>query len=153
MRCPTCGSSDIYVLDSRAVAKSNSIRRRRECAECHLRFTTYEFININPAWVVKSDGSREEFSREKMIKSMQIPCAKRSVAIEDIEKIADAIELSIDAANRKEISSKEIGEMVMKHLKELDKVAYIRFASVYREFKDVTEFKTEIEDLESNDAT
>lgn len=147
MRCPSCGSPDIRVIDSRAVSKSNAIRRRRECSKCLYRFTTYEFVTSSRIIVQKTDGSQEEFSREKLIRSIQLPCTKRPVSTQAIELIADEIENNLENNNRKEISSKEIGEMVMNRLKKLDHIAYIRFASVYREFKDVTEFKTEVEGL------
>ena len=148
MKCPKCQSADLSVIDSRAITKRNGIRRRRECLNCGYRFTSYEYVNMNPLLIVKSNGNREEFNREKLLRSIQAPCVKRPVSLEKMEEIADLIELKLNNMGLAEILSSTIGEDVMEHLKRVDKVAYIRFASIYREFQDVTEFKDEIAILE-----
>lgn len=144
MKCPNCGSPDSHVLDSRHVEEGNSIRRRRECAECKRRFTTYEAIETLPIMVVKKDGSREFFDRHKLETGILRACQKRPV---DVENIVSAIEKEIQNSLVAEIPSVEIGEMVMEKLRAVDAVSYVRFASVYREFKDVDTFLYEINEM------
>lgn len=141
MKCPNCGSSDSHVLDSRHVEEGNSIRRRRECVGCGRRFTTYEAIETIPLMVVKKDGSREFFDRHKLATGVLRACQKRPV---DVEALVSSIEKDLQNSLVAEIPSVEIGEMVMDRLRELDAVSYVRFASVYREFKDVDTFLSEI---------
>lgn len=150
MICPKCGSSEHSVVDSRAIVKTNGIRRRRECVKCGVRFTTYEYQSLSPILVIKSNGTREEFNREKLIRSIQAPCVKRPVSIKKIEETAEEIEKYISSIAEAEVASSVIGEAVISRLRDIDKVAYIRFASIYREFQDVTEFREEIESLEKN---
>jgi len=147
MRCPFCGYKETNVIDSRESSDGMIVRRRRECPKCKKRFTTYERIETNII-VIKKDGRRESFDRQKIMNGIVKACEKRSISIEKIEKIVDDIE-SILRLKGKEISSKEIGKIVMRKLKKLDKVAYIRFASVYKEFKDVEDFKKEFLKLKS----
>ena len=144
MKCPFCGKDDTKVIDTRAMDDNTVIRRRRFCEGCNERFTTYEKIDSIPLTVVKSDNTRETFDRNKLIKGILISCSKRPVAREQIEDLANDIENSILNSAKKEVASKEIGEMVMERLKDTDEVAYVRFASVYREFKDVNTFIDEI---------
>lgn len=141
MKCPSCGFLDSKVLDSRPVEENNSIRRRRECLRCQSRFTTYEIVDVFQPIVVKKDGSKEYFDRNKLLSGLLSACRKRPV---DAEQIAAEVEAEIGNSLRQEISTREIGEMAMRKLKERDEVAYIRFASVYREFKDVESFMTEL---------
>ena len=148
MKCPKCGLTELSVLDSRAIQKSNGIRRRRECLNCGTRFTTYEYVSLGQVLVVKRDGNREEFNREKLLRSIQAPCVKRPVARKTIEETAELIEKQISAMGEAEVPSSVIGEAVMTQLLTMDKVAYIRYASIYREFKDVTEFRDEIDSIE-----
>jgi transcriptional repressor NrdR len=145
MLCPYCTDSDSKVIDSRDAG--DGIRRRRECLRCGLRFTTYEYVQSRVMQVVKSDERREEFNREKLWASLTKACAKRPLAIGTIEKVVADIESNLANSGRAEISSRIIGEMVMERLKDLDRVAYIRFASVYRAFRDIESFKEEIEAL------
>ena len=144
MKCPSCGSDDIKVVDSRPVDENNSIRRRRECLTCHNRFTTYEVIDAFQPVVVKKDGTKELFDKNKLLSGLLKACQKRPVKAEDI--VAD-IEAELHATMKSEITTKEIGEMVMDKLKEHDAVAYVRFASVYREFRDIETFLTELTEL------
>ena len=143
MRCPYCGDQESKVVDSRH-SEDNAIRRRRECIRCQRRFTTYEIVEILPITVVKRDGSRQSFDRNKIYNSMLRAFDKRKVNSDDLERIAAEIEQSIQNSLEREISSDRIGEMVMERLKPLDEVAYIRFASVYRRFQDVNSFMREI---------
>jgi len=145
MRCPYCGSKATKVTDKRDSSEEGITRRRRECLKCKRRFTTYERPEIELT-VIKKDGRREEYNREKLITGIKKACEKRPISIEKIEKIADEIEEKLRKKGR-EVESRFIGEMVTKALKKLDKVAYIRFASVYREFKDVEDFKKEIKEV------
>ena len=145
MLCPYCTNQDSKVIDSRDAG--DGIRRRRECLRCGLRFTTYEYVQSRALQVLKSDERREEFSRDKLWASLTKACAKRPLAVGTIEKVVADIELNLVSSGRAEISSRIIGEMVMERLKELDRVAYIRFASVYRDFRDIESFKEEIEAL------
>ncbi|MCS7233677.1 MAG: transcriptional regulator NrdR [Synergistetes bacterium] len=147
MKCPFCGEPESKVIDSRPVEDGSVIRRRRECLKCTKRFTTYERIESHSILVIKKDGRREMFDREKIIRGLLKACEKRPVSREKIEEIADGIEAELRSEGRKEITSKEIGERVIEALKELDKVAYVRFASVYREFTDLTHFIKELENL------
>ena len=144
MRCPSCSSPDSKVIDSRPVEENNSIRRRRECLSCQTRFTTYEFIDVFQPVVLKKDGSKEYFDRNKLMSGLMKACQKRPV---DAEALAAEIEAEIHNSLRKEITSKELGEIAMEKLRKLDAVAYVRFASVHREFKDVETFMRELEGL------
>lgn len=141
MKCPNCGFSDSRVLDSRPTEEGNSIRRRRECSECGKRFTTYEVIETTPITVIKKDGSREYFDRNKLHTGIMHACQKRPV---DVGVLVSTIEKELQNALVTEIATEKIGEMVMDHLRELDAVSYVRFASVYREFKDADTFLEEI---------
>lgn len=148
MRCPACSSADSKVIDSRPVEENNSIRRRRECLECHTRFTTYEIIDtLNPI-VIKKDGSRELFDKNKLLSGLLKACQKRPV---DAKVLADEIEATVQATMKSEVSSHRIGELAMEKLKALDGVAYVRYASVHREFKDVDTFVREITELKEGD--
>jgi transcriptional repressor NrdR len=147
MRCPYCGHPEDRVVDSREAQEGQATRRRRECAACERRFTTYERIEeILPA-VVKKDGRREPFDRRKIVEGLTRACQKRPVAAEQIEELVTAVERSLQELGEKEILSHEIGERVMERLRTLDAVAYVRFASVYRDFRDVGEFMNELQDL------
>ena len=147
MKCIYCGFEESKVLDSRSTDETNSIRRRRECLHCGRRFTTYETIETTPILVVKNDGSRQPFDRTKLINGMIKACEKRPVSLSQIEAVALEIEKNLQNNLRQEVKSSELGEMVMKALKDLDEVAYVRFASVYRQFKDITSFKKLLEDM------
>jgi transcriptional repressor NrdR len=144
MKCPFCGHLEDKVIDSRAAGPGDVIRRRRECESCSRRFTTYERVEDVLPTVVKKDGRREPFDRQKLIKGLRIACNKRPVSMERIEELADAIEHEAQELESREISASELGERVMHHLRELDAVAYVRFASVYRSFRDIDEFLTEL---------
>ena len=147
MRCTYCGFLESKVIDSRESKKGISIRRRRECLSCKRRFTTYEKIEEIPYMVVKKDGTRQPFDTQKLLRGMMKACEKRPIQISQLEEIIEEIESLLQERPDKEIGVAEIGELVMDRLKELDKVAYVRFASVYREFGDVAEFRRELEDL------
>ncbi|CCZ56237.1 transcriptional repressor NrdR [Clostridium sp. CAG:1219] len=147
MNCPKCGYYESKVVDSRNVDEYNSIRRRRECLKCRNRFTTYEKIEYTPIIVIKKNGIREQFDRDKVIKGMIRACQKRPVTLEQIEKIAEEIEFELNNSLEKEIESSKIGDIVIEKLKQIDKISYVRFASVYREFKDINEFKKELNKL------
>lgn len=144
MKCPFCNNEDTKVIDTRAMEDNLAIRRRRFCEKCNERFTTYERIDIIPLSVVKSDNTRETFDRDKLLKGILMSCNKRPVSMEQIEAVVTEIETTIVNSMRKEITSKEIGEMVMDKLKSIDDVAYVRFASVYRKFKDIDSFMQEL---------
>ncbi|MBQ5350189.1 MAG: transcriptional repressor NrdR [Oscillospiraceae bacterium] len=144
MKCPFCGYTESRVIDSRPAEEGASIRRRRECLACQRRFTTYEVMERLPLVVIKRDGSRQTFDKNKLIGSMLKACEKRSVALGDLEKIADEIEQELQNELEREIPTSEIGEMVMRRLQNLDQVAYVRFASVYRQFKDINTFMEEL---------
>ncbi|MDO8683139.1 MAG: transcriptional regulator NrdR [Armatimonadota bacterium] len=148
MKCPFCGFQEDRVLDSRSVREGESIKRRRECLNCGRRFTTYEEIEEMRILVVKKDQRREPFERGKLLRGMLAACEKRPVSAETLESVADEIERSIYNSGQREITSAEIGEMVMERLSKLDRVAFVRFASVYREFEDVTQFKEIIDVLD-----
>jgi transcriptional repressor NrdR len=145
MKCPYCGKIDNKVIDSRLSKDGRMIRRRRECIECERRFTTYEKLEEVLPMVVKKDGRREPFNREKIISGIRLACQKRPISITKIEEFVDALELHFQELGKKEIESKEIGERVINELKAWDEVAYVRFASVYRQFKDLNEFMAELE--------
>lgn len=145
MKCPYCDFQDSKVIDSRSI--NGGVRRRRECLHCKSRFTTHERLQANSFLVLKKDGRREEFSRDKLIKGIHKACTKRSIASETIERMVDRIESELHRAGKIEINSTKIGGLVMDHLKELDRIAYIRFASVYRQFADVEHFKQEVDAL------
>lgn len=147
MKCPFCGYTESKVIDSRPAEGYTMIRRRRECLSCQKRFTTYESIERMPLVVVKRDGLRQSFDRVKLINGMVRACEKRPVPLEKLESIADEIEQELQGKLDREISTVEIGEMVMKRLKEVDEVAYVRFASVYRSFKDINTFMEELSKL------
>lgn len=144
MKCPYCGNPDTRVIDSRPAEDKSSIRRRRSCDECGKRFTTYEKVETIPLIVIKKDNNREQYERAKIENGVLSACYKRPVPAQEIQKTIDAIELEIFNREEKEIPSSEIGEIVMNKLKDLDPVAYVRFASVYREFKDVNTFMDEL---------
>ena len=144
MKCPFCGHSESRVIDSRPAEEGASIRRRRECLACQRRFTTYEFMERLPLVVIKRDGSRQTFDKSKLVNSMLKSCEKRSVALDDLESIAVDIEQELQNALEREIRTADIGELVMRRLKDLDEVAYVRFASVYRQFKDIGTFMDEL---------
>ena len=144
MKCPFCGHPEDKVIDSRAAEKGDVIRRRRECESCTRRFTTYERVEDVLPTVVKKDGRREPFDRQKLVRGLRIACNKRPVSIERIEQAADAIEREAQESERREITASELGDRVMNHLRELDEVAYVRFASVYRSFRDIDQFLTEL---------
>ncbi|MEW5901814.1 MAG: transcriptional regulator NrdR [Acidobacteriota bacterium] len=147
MKCPFCSHPESKVIDSRASKKGLSIRRRRECIACKKRFTTYEKIEEIPYMVVKKDGSRQPFDGQKLLRGLLKACEKRPIPVRKLEEIVEEIENKVQERPEKEIKASEIGLFVMDRLKALDKVAYVRFASVYREFKDVLEFKQELETL------
>ena len=150
MKCMFCGFTESKVLDSRPTDEGNSIRRRRECLKCGKRFTTYEMIETVPILVVKNDGTRQEFDASKIKSGVVKSCEKRPVAMHDIDALVNTLEKQISNSLVQEISSRKIGEMVMKLLKDLDQIAYIRFASVYRQFRDVTELADFIKDEKMN---
>ena len=150
MKCPRCGCSESKVIDSRSTEEGSSIRRRRECLQCAQRFTTFETIEQLPLVVIKRDGSRQSFDKNKLVNSMLKSCEKRSVKLEQLEQIADDIEQSLQSGLDREVSTSVIGELVMDRLKELDEVAYVRFASVYRSFKDINSFMEELKRLMEN---
>lgn len=147
MKCPFCGEIDNKVIDSRLGKDGNVIRRRRECLVCTRRFTTYEHIEDIPVMIIKKDGRRENFSREKVRSGLQKACQKRDISVNVIEDFLDELERDLRESGEKEISSRRIGERIMSKLNEIDAVAYVRFASVYREFKDVNDFVEELKSL------
>jgi len=147
MKCPFCSHADSKVIDSRESRRDLSIRRRRECIACKKRFTTYEKIEVIPYMVVKKDGSRQPFDGQKILRGLLKACEKRPIPVAKLEEIVEEIETKVQERPDKEIKVAEIGLFVMDKLRALDKVAYVRFASVYREFKDVLEFKQELETL------
>jgi transcriptional repressor NrdR len=147
MKCPFCGHLGDKVVDSRESKEGEVIRRRRECLGCGRRFTSYERIDEIPYMVIKKDGSRERFERQKLISGLLKACEKRPVSMASIEKVADRVEGALQDKPEKEISTEEIGAFVMNELRRLDKVAYVRFASVYRHFRDINEFMSELKDL------
>lgn len=147
MKCPFCSFEDTKVIDSRLGKEGNNIRRRRECVECGRRFTTYERVEETLPLVVKKDGRREAFDRHKIIAGMQRACEKRPVSIDTIVKVVDRLELTLQEGGEKEVDSSRIGTAVMEALHQIDEVAYVRFASVYRQFKDINEFMDELKEI------
>ena len=147
MKCPYCGHLESKVVDSRPSDEGASIRRRRECLECHRRFTTYETMESLPLMVVKKDGSRQSFDKSKLLNGMIRACEKRPVSFNTLESIANEIEQTLQNEMDREIPSARIGELVMDRLKKVDEVAYVRFASVYRQFKDISTFMAELNKL------
>ncbi len=153
MKCPYCGFAQDRVVDSRESKEAESIRRRRECERCNKRFTTYERIDEIPYMVVKKDGRRERFDRQKVLRGLLQACQKRKVSSAQLERIVDETEAFVVDSPERERSTSAVGELIMDRLKTMDTVAYIRFASVYRDFKDVREFKAELEELLSGKDT
>jgi transcriptional repressor NrdR len=147
MKCPFCGHEENKVVDSRSVQDGRAVRRRRECLECSERFTTYEYIEAVTMTVIKSDDRHEPFDRQKITRGIKMACNKRPVSPKKIEAIASEIESRLQELSRNEVSSQYVGELVMEKLKEVDEVAYVRFASVYRKFADKTEFLEELKKL------
>ncbi len=147
MRCPFCDHSESKVIDSRETKNGMRIRRRRECLSCERRFTTYEKIEEIPYMVVKKDGRRQQFDRNKLLRGLLKACEKRPVPVSKLEELVEEIESKLQDKPEKEMNAAEIGQFIMRRLKALDKVAHVRFASVYREFKDVVEFKEVLEKL------
>ena len=147
MHCPFCNHEETKVIDSRLAGEGHQIRRRRECLECGKRFTSYERIDEIPYMVVKKDGTRERFERQKLVAGLLKACEKRPVSVAALESVADRVEATLQERPEKEIATVDIGQFVMEELKRLDKVAYVRFASVYRHFRDINEFANELKDL------
>ena len=147
MKCPFCGFEESKVIDSRPTDEGQRIRRRRECLECAKRFTTYEVIESLPIIVIKKDKSRETFNRNKLMTGLLRACEKRPVSIDMLDNLIDEIEVIIQNSLDREVSSEKIGELVMEKLKKVDEVAYVRFASVYRQFKDINTFMSELSKL------
>jgi transcriptional repressor NrdR len=147
MHCPFCGTHETKVVDSRLVAEGQQIRRRRECISCHERFTTYEAAELLMPRVIKNDGTRQPFDEDKLRAGIQRALEKRPVSIEEIEACITRIKQCLRATGERELPSREVGEVVMAELRKLDQVAYVRFASVYRSFQDINEFREEIERL------
>lgn len=150
MHCPFCSAEDTKVIDSRLVAEGGQVRRRRECLSCRERFTTYETAELLMPRVIKSDGSREPFDEQKLRAGLQRALEKRPVSIEEVEGAITQIKQGLQATGERELPSREIGERVMEKLHELDQVAYVRFASVYRSFQDISEFRAELDRLEGS---
>ena len=151
MRCMYCGYTDSKVVDSRSTDDGSSIRRRRECLKCGKRFTTYEIIESLPIIVIKKDKSRETFNRDKLMTGLLRACEKRPVSIDTLDNMIDEIETTLQNSLDREVSSEKIGQLVMEKLKKIDEVAYVRFASVYRQFKDINTFMRELNKLLSSD--
>ncbi|MDD4495302.1 MAG: transcriptional regulator NrdR [Eubacteriales bacterium] len=147
MKCPFCGHEDDRVIDSRPTEEGTSIRRRRECTGCQKRFTTYEKVESIPLMIIKKDSTRQQFNRDKLLNGILRACEKRPISINEIEKLVDEIELELQNSLQREVTSKDLGEIVMGKLKKLDDVAYVRFASVYRQFKDINTFLDELNTL------
>ncbi len=147
MRCPYCSELENKVIDSRMAKEGNTVRRRRQCLACNTRFTTYERVERLPLVLIKKDNRREPFNREKILKGMQRACQKRNISINTLELFIDNLERELQELGEKEVPASIVGERVMRKLHELDDVAYVRFASVYREFKDINDFMSELKDL------
>lgn len=147
MNCPVCGHEEDKVVDSRPAQDGRAIRRRRECLKCSERYTTYEYIEQGTLTILKSDGRREPFDRHKLLYGIKLACNKRPIALKEIQAMVDAIEANLGKRSKNEATSREVGEMVMTHLRSTDEIAYVRFASVYRNFKDKTEFLEEMKKL------
>lgn len=147
MKCPYCGDENTRVIDSRPAEDGDSIRRRRQCDACNKRFTTYEKVETIPVFVIKKDNTREPYDRSKIEKGIMLSVRKRSIPLDEITKVIDDIENTIFNMDTKEVPSSVIGELIMDHLQKLDQVAYVRFASVYREFQDVNTFMAELQKI------
>ena len=147
MKCPFCLHDEDKVIDSRSSNEGKSVRRRRECTKCKKRFTTYEYVEEVPLMVIKKDGRRESFDRNKIISGILKACEKRPVSMEKVEAVVDRVEKELQKSFDKEVKAQAVGELVMEHLHKLDEVAYVRFASVYRQFKDINQFMAELKDL------
>ena len=147
MKCPFCSHTEDKVIDSRSSNEDKSVRRRRECLKCKKRFTTYEYIEEVPLMVIKKDGRRESFDRNKIISGILKACEKRPVSMEKVEAVVDKVEKELQKSFDKEVKAQVIGELVMDYLHKIDEVAYVRFASVYRQFKDINQFMKELKDL------
>lgn len=147
MKCPFCGFIEDKVIDSRPTDEGSAIRRRRECIKCSKRFTTYEKVESLPLMVIKKDKSRQPFDREKLMNGLLRACEKRPISINDLEKMVESIETQLHNSLIREVTTEDIGEMVMAKLKNMDEVAYVRFASVYRQFKDINTFMDELKNL------
>lgn len=147
MNCPSCRFAETKVIDSRLNTEGTSIRRRRECLACHKRFTTYEYVEHVPLMVVKKDGRRQPFDRNRLMSGIVKACEKRPVSVDQIEQTVDEIERTVQLKYDREVESKDIGEMIMKKLSTMDEVAYVRFASVYRQFRDVNQFMNELQTI------
>ena len=147
MKCPYCGEVESKVIDSRRLEETNSIKRRRECLSCEKRFSTYERVELAPLVVIKKNGTREQFDRQKLLRGIMHACEKRPVSIETMETLVSEIETALNNDLMQEVESEKIGELVMDKLKEVDEVAYVRFASVYRQFRDINTFMEELQKL------
>ena len=147
MKCPFCSHTEDKVIDSRSSNEDKSVRRRRECLKCKKRFTTYEYIEEIPLMLIKKDGRREPFDRNKVIAGILKACEKRPVSMEKVEVVVDKVEKELQKSFDKEVKAQVVGELVMDYLHKLDEVAYVRFASVYRQFKDINQFMRELKDL------
>jgi transcriptional repressor NrdR len=147
MRCPHCGHPESRVVNSRSSQKGSAIRRRRECLSCQGRFTTFEHVEKMPIQVIKSDGTREQFDPQKLMKGLLKACEKRGVPLSRLEKLCESVERTLQNTMEQEVPSKRIGELVLEQLRQVDQVAYVRFASVYRDFRDVSEFSQEVQTL------
>jgi transcriptional repressor NrdR len=147
MKCPFCGHDETKVVDSRVSESQDAIRRRRECLECEQRFTTYERVEDMPLMVIKKDGRREPFDRGKLLRGLAVATVKRDVSAQQLEDLIDDVQADLHDSFRYEIHAKQLGDLVLEHLKALDRVAYVRFASVYKEFKDLDEFTSELKGL------
>jgi len=147
MKCPWCGYKEDRVVDSRSTAGASAIRRRRECLKCGRRFTTYEYVEESWLMVIKKDGRREPFDRKKILAGIMKACEKRPISLDKMEEIVRQVERTIQRTTEREVSSRRIGELVMEKLKQLDDVAYVRFASVYRQFRDVSQFMDELKSV------
>lgn len=152
MRCPFCQHPEDRVVDSRTSREGRAVRRRRECLECGRRFTTYEYVEERPLQIVKRGGEVEPYDRRKLLQSVQVACAKRPIGPAEIEELVEDIERELDRSDASEVESRAVGEMVMERLKTRDHIAYVRFASVYRNFQDLTEFYEELKLLDAGSA-
>lgn len=152
MRCPYCHETEDRVVDTRTSREGGAVRRRRECLSCGRRFTTYEYVEERPVQVQKRDGSLEPYDRQKLIRAVRLSCAKRPITVDQVERLADGIEDALNRQGRDEVPSRDIGALVMERLKALDHVAYVRFASVYRDFQDIDAFSEEVQDLKARRA-
>ena len=153
MRCPACGELNSHVVDSRTAQQGRAIRRRRECLGCEKRFTTYEIIEEEELMIIKSDGRREEFDRAKVLHGLQIACTKRPISMDQLHDLVDRVAYYASSLNVREVPAKQLGEFITQELRKIDEVAYVRFASVYRDFKDRNEFMEELEELEKQSPT